>query len=345
MKIFSYIINFVRFRESQTSIIDEHFNKAETTKSRIETLYLENQDMNVRLDELKRQRKTNEARVREKSERNEQLKARLIELKNNQVRTSEHIATVNAEKKRLVADLESKVARTLALRQESAKLKPYVLQSPAALQATLADLGDTLARTKTHTDEYEKRTRALHTSLDTFHLAHGDIAACLRLLDEIAAELRKEDDEVAKAVRRREAVAERGANVRDVERSEHVLQRQLKRWLERTDGLGAVARDRARTAQARMEELREVHRTLAEERAEQGRDVERRRVRVEQMEKKVCFVRDFTVVGVFFSPILFSLCLFFPPPRIYKYHNSASHIKTVQRTEGGRKAEANTNTP
>ncbi len=31
VKIFSYIINFVRFRESQTEIIDRHFNKAETT--------------------------------------------------------------------------------------------------------------------------------------------------------------------------------------------------------------------------------------------------------------------------------------------------------------------------
>jgi kinetochore protein Nuf2 len=49
VKIFSYLINFVRFRESQTAVIDEHFNKAEGTKARIETLYAENQEMEQRL--------------------------------------------------------------------------------------------------------------------------------------------------------------------------------------------------------------------------------------------------------------------------------------------------------
>ena len=39
VKIFSYLINFVRFRESQTPMIDEHFNKTEKTKTRIDTLY------------------------------------------------------------------------------------------------------------------------------------------------------------------------------------------------------------------------------------------------------------------------------------------------------------------
>ena len=35
VKIFSYLINFVRFRESQTAVIDQYYNKAESTKTRI----------------------------------------------------------------------------------------------------------------------------------------------------------------------------------------------------------------------------------------------------------------------------------------------------------------------
>src|SRR5271156_705377 len=82
VKIFSYIINFVRFRESQTPTIDEHFNKSETTKARIETLYLENQDMEQRLEEMKMNRKAMEIQVKEKVKRNDDLKARLLEIRN-----------------------------------------------------------------------------------------------------------------------------------------------------------------------------------------------------------------------------------------------------------------------
>ena len=88
VKIFSYLINFVRFRESQTQVIDEHFDKAEKTKARIETLYQDNQDMEARLNEMKHNRKAMEAQVREKNARNEELKKNLLELRRNQERVA-----------------------------------------------------------------------------------------------------------------------------------------------------------------------------------------------------------------------------------------------------------------
>ncbi|KAL9115562.1 MAG: hypothetical protein Q9187_007283 [Circinaria calcarea] len=41
-----------------------------------------------------------------------------------------------------------------------------------------------------------------------------------------------------------------------------------------------------------MEELRGVHRILSEERGEKGRDMERRRVRIEQTEKKMADLKE-----------------------------------------------------
>lgn len=80
VKIFSYIINFVRFRETQTATMDEHFNKVEVTKTRIDTLYLENQDMEARLEEMRHERRLVESSAKEKQKRNEELKAKLLEL-------------------------------------------------------------------------------------------------------------------------------------------------------------------------------------------------------------------------------------------------------------------------
>jgi kinetochore protein Nuf2 len=119
VKIFSYTINFVRFRESQTPTIDENFNKSEATKRRIEDLYMENQDMEARLEEMKRNRKAMESAVKEKVKRNDELKARLLELRREQERLAEQLERSKTEKSRSQNMLEEKMERLVRSRQES----------------------------------------------------------------------------------------------------------------------------------------------------------------------------------------------------------------------------------
>lgn len=287
VKIFSYTINFVRFRESQTSTIDDNFNKAESTKARIETLYLENQDMEQRLEDMKRNRKAMEAAVKEKVRRNDELKTRLLELRKGQERVAEQLERAKAEKTRAQATLEEKTEKLVRIRQESEKLRPYVLQSPAALQNALTDLSENLVRDKGQIDMLERRNRALQTSSESFTVVHHDVQACVKVLEEISVELQKEEEEDSRAAKNREALAERGNNVREVEQNEKLLQRQLKKWEERTEELRRKHKDRDEANKAKMDALRNIQKQLREERADKGREMERRRVRIEQTEKKV----------------------------------------------------------
>lgn len=286
-KILSYAINFIRFRETHTNVIDENFNKAETTKARIETLYTENQDMEQRLEEMKRNRKAMEVAVKEKMRRNDELKARLLELRKGQERVAEQLERAKAEKSRSQATLEEKTERLVRARQESEKLRPYVLQSPAALQGALTELSDNLVREKAQIDSWERRYRALQTSGDSFTVVQNDVQSCVKVLEEIAVELQKEEEEDARAAKNRDALAERGNNVREVEQNEKLLQRQLKKWEERTEELRRKHKDRDEANKAKMDELREVQKQLREERGDKGREMERRKVRIEQTEKKV----------------------------------------------------------
>ena len=287
VKIFSYVINFVRFRESQTSVIDENFNKSESTKERIEAMYTENQDMEQRLEDLKRNRQTMEIQVKEKMKRNEEVKAKLLELNQSQKGTAEQYERLRAERTKKQKLRDERNERLTRSRQESEKLKPYVLQSPAALQSALAELSDNLARDKGKIDMLERRTRALNTSSDSFGIVTNDVQGCVKVLEDISAEIQKEEDEDSKASKNREALTERGNSVREVEQQEKLLQRQLARWVERTEDLRKKSKEKARTAQERMDELRAIQKQLREERAEKGREMERRRVRIEQTEKKV----------------------------------------------------------
>jgi kinetochore protein Nuf2 len=287
VKIFSYLINFVRFRESQTAVIDEHFNKAEQTKARIETLYADNQDVGDRVDELRRNQKALESQVKEKVQRNNSLKARLLGLSQSQAKITEELERAKAEKAKRQAALEEKTEKAIRARQEIDKLKPYVQQSYASLQTSLTELSENLVREKGQVDTMERRLRALQTSIDTFNIVANEVQACVKVLEDISVELQKEEEEDARAARNKDAISERGNNVREVAQTEKLLQRQLARWNERIEALRKNSQEKQELAQARMEELRSTQKQLREERAEKQKAMEIKRIRIEQTEKKV----------------------------------------------------------
>lgn len=244
--------------------------------------------MEARLKEMQQERKVMESQAKEKIRRNDELKARLLELTKGQAKIGERLDMAKREKDRLTGVLEERTEKCIALRQESEKLRPYALQSSSALQANLTELSENLVRDKGLTESLDKRMRALQTSADTFGVVKNDVDSCIKVLDEVSNELQKEDEENLDAAKRRDALSERGNNVREVERTEALLQRQLARWIERSATLERGSNEKAEGAKRRMEELRSVHRRMAEERGDKNKDVERRRVRIEQTEKKVC---------------------------------------------------------
>ncbi|KAG5916248.1 kinetochore-associated Ndc80 complex subunit nuf2 [Claviceps africana] len=292
VKIFSYLINFVRFRESQTSVIDEHYNRFESTKTRIETLYAENQDKEARLQHMRHDRQAMEAQVRDKTSRNEELKKQLLELRRHQEKVAARLDDAKQRKGDLTSLLEQRTHDRATLRQESHKLRPYVLQSPSALQDSLAELREMLNHDKAHIDGLDRRARALQTSADSFGVVCADVAACIKVLDEVGLELAKEEEELVRNARQRDALSERGNSARDVERAEAMLRRQLAKWTERTEKLREQSQAKAREAKEKMQALRAVHRRLTEEHTEKGKEMEIKRVRIEQAEKKMLDLKE-----------------------------------------------------
>ena len=107
------------------------------------------------------------------------------------------------------------------------------------------------------------------------------------MLTDLATDLQKEDEEASKAARHRDALSERVTSVEDVERQERMMQKQLEGIMARTEKMRRNADVRSEECRARMEELRGVMAGLLKEKGETQREVERRKVRIEQLEKKV----------------------------------------------------------
>jgi kinetochore protein Nuf2 len=287
VRIFSYIINFIRFRESQTSVIDEHYNSSENIKNRIEQLYLGNQEKEDHLREMEQNRKNVEVAIKEKERRNTELKTRLLELKRSQERVTEKLERVKGEQARMKTMLEGKTAAVMTTRAEAAKLRPYTEQSPAALEQSLRDLSSSLNTDRADIERLDKRSRALQTSCDAFTLLQTDITSLTRLLSDLQNELGKEEEESRAAARNREDLTEKSNSVREVERQEMLLRGKLQQWQDRTEKIRKDAESRQVEAMRKTEALRATHKELSADRKERNEEVEKRRVRIEQTEKKV----------------------------------------------------------
>ncbi|KAK5695064.1 kinetochore-associated Ndc80 complex subunit nuf2 [Elasticomyces elasticus] len=292
VKIFSYIINFIRFRESQTSVIDEHYNSSERAKNMIEQLYHSNQEKEEQLEEMQQNRKNVEQAIVDKERRNEELRTRLLELSKAQARVTEKSERLKDEQKRLKTMLEDKSTAVINARQEASKLRPYTEQSPAVLEQSLRDLNTNLNADRNEIDRLDKRARALQTSCDTFTLLTNDIGSLIRILTDLQNELQKEEEEAQTAQRNRDALGEVSNNVRDVERQEKMLRNKLDSWQSRTEKLRQDAETKAGRAKEKMEALRVVHEELVAERKERGGEVEKRRIRIEKTEKKMADLKE-----------------------------------------------------
>ncbi|KIW01854.1 uncharacterized protein PV09_06703 [Verruconis gallopava] len=291
-KILSYIINFVRWRESQTSIIDKHFDEAERTKLRVQQLYAEKENLEARLAQLQRERAGVEKANREKEQQFAELKPNLKNLIEKKDRLQDEWNRCQQDLDRLKQAYEEKATALDGLREEANRLKPYTLQKLETLEANLRELNATLAAERSQIDFLDRRTRALQTSSDSFATVASDVQSLHRLLSDLASDLQKEEEEASKAARHRDALSERANSVEDVERQERMMQKQLESITARTEKMRRNADQKSEEAKARMEELRGVIAELLKEKQETSRQVERRKVRIEQLEKKMADLKE-----------------------------------------------------
>jgi kinetochore protein Nuf2 len=287
-KILSYVINFLRFRESQTRVMDAHFAESERSKLRVQELYAEKEKLEIRLAHLVKQNANvvvaNERKDREMAE----LKPKLLELDRKKLSLIADGKRNEEMKQHLIAILTERATTLDTVSEEAAKLRPYTLQKPDALETNLRDIAAPLASDRGTLEDLERRARELTTSAEVFASSKADVESAARAMADLASDVQREEAEMRKASRNRDLVSDRSATVQDVNRQEMILQKQWEAAIQRTEKLRQMHEEKARESATRMAALRETQAALARDRQDKSREMDRRRIRIEQTEKKVC---------------------------------------------------------
>jgi len=311
-RILSYIINFTRFREERANIIDEHFGKVQKAKEKIGQLYLENEDLNNRLQELKMQRLKEEPMIEKETEvrialaadlktlkkRQEVLSIdmdRLQQLKVSHVQTLVRLfsgAPIMGLQLWLIDLQEDRHYLKVKTQQENNKIRPYIVDSPQKLQQVITNMANSLGAEKAVHDGLERKSRFLQTSADSFVIVEQDVAGCIKVMEEVEQELIKEEETSRRASRHAETLTGKQTEVHEVERSEKRLSCQLDNATEKLRRAREKGEGKAEAAQKRMLELKEEYGVLSRERNERDKEMERKKIRIERIEKEMADMKE-----------------------------------------------------
>ncbi|RPA90244.1 hypothetical protein L873DRAFT_1718684 [Choiromyces venosus 120613-1] len=291
-RILSYVINFTRFREERANIIDEHFGKAQKAKEKIEQLYFENEDLNNRLQELKMQRLKEEPMIKKAKEVRSALVADLETLRKRQEALSNDLDRLKQLKVSHAQTLEDRQYLKVKTQQENNKIRPYIVDSPQKLQQIITDMANSLSAEKAAHDSLERKSRSLQTSADSFVIVEQDVSGCIKVMEEVEQELIKEEETTRRASRHTEILTVKQTEVHEVERSEKRLSRQLDNATEKLRRARETGEGKADAAQKRMLELKEAYGVLSRERSERDKEMERKKIRIERIEKEMADMKE-----------------------------------------------------
>ncbi|CAZ86109.1 unnamed protein product [Tuber melanosporum] len=291
-RILSYVINFTRFREERAGVIDEHFGKAQKAKEKIEQLYFENEDLNNRLQELKMQRLKEEPMINKAKKVLSALVADLETVRKRQGALTNDLDRLKQLKVSHVQTLEDRQYLKVKTQQENNKIRPYIVDSPQKLQQVITDMANSLGAEKAAHDSLERKSRSLQTSADSFVIVEQDVAGCVKVMEEVEQELVKEEETSRRASRHTEILTVKQTEVHEVERSEKRLSRQLENATEKLRRARETGEGKAEAAQKRMLELKEAYGVLSRERSERDKEMERKKIRIERIEKEMADMKE-----------------------------------------------------
>ena len=288
--ILSNVINFMRFRTDgeREPLIRFQESRPDAEKQRVEALIDRQESLVARIEEMQERERREAPLIGKAREINEELTADLRGLKKTQTVLMERFDKERSERKALAASLKDRTYLTSIMKQECERIRPYIVDSPEKLQQVIADMTTRLGFEKAQCEAMDRRTRALQTSSDAFTVIHSDVASCIAVMEECESELVREEEAQRKASRNDEILKNRENEVRDAERSESLLQRQLEHLRERIERSRAQAEQKREAAKLKMEELTGVYEELRRERDEKSREMDRKKMKVEQIERKVC---------------------------------------------------------
>eukprot|EP00897_Mesotaenium_endlicherianum_P004693 jgi/Mesen1/4251/ME000022S03536 len=230
----SAIINFAKFREEQIALTSE-------------------------IQRIEMERVEQEPAVQGLETETDDLASQIAALNKEQA----ILQGENHKLKQVVTDITEKVQSDKqalhASKEEGARLRGEIVESPEKLQRTLEELNGAVERERCSVSETERRSRDLQSKLDCTAKAYREVQKCLDLMEEAETELKKQKG-ISKAVKTTKGkISASEEELILLESAEQHLSRQAHHATEKLQKLEQLRETKKREIMAALQEAKAQH--------------------------------------------------------------------------------------
>ncbi|KZO95238.1 hypothetical protein CALVIDRAFT_555915 [Calocera viscosa TUFC12733] len=286
-EILSALINFIKFKQERNPIFEEIQHDVEEVLNRRVMVDTDLAREQARLDDLRRQREENIPRIQAMKERNDGHRRQLRQLHKTQTNTTNEIASLKEEKKKLSERLSNVQyeSHTASLANDTQKSR--IVQSPERLKRTIVDMGNHAAQERQQLAQLEAKARELQVRLEHLVMLEQDVRGCNEVLQQVEQELVRLDEADRRLDQVRAEMEKKSTESRELETNNEQLNRQLMNAQEKLTRAINTAQEKRRGAQAKMDMLREEYEEIAHEREEKEKLMVGKRREVEVLEGRI----------------------------------------------------------
>ncbi|EJU05702.1 hypothetical protein DACRYDRAFT_113758 [Dacryopinax primogenitus] len=283
-EILSALINFIKFKQERHPIFDEIQHDVEEVLQRRDMVEFELAREDARLQDAKKQREENIPKIQAMKERNDAHRRQLRQLHKTQTNTTNEIAILKEEKKKLTERLSNVQyeMQTAILANETQKSR--IVQSPDRLKRTISEMSSHASQERQQLSQIEATARDLQVRLEHIVMLEQDVRHCNGILKQVEQELTKLDEADRKLDHARAALDKKNTESRELETHIEQLDRQLANAQDKLTRAVNAAQEKRRAAQTKMDRLREEYEEIAQERDQKEKLMVGKRKDIENLE-------------------------------------------------------------
>jgi kinetochore protein Nuf2 len=220
--VLSSVINFLRFRVGKMDFPDQVNLKSELVRESGDRLYMENQDLKMRIQNLQTQRRRDESAIEEARETNLKLAEELRAFDARQHGATEELNNIKLEKQKIISKMKEVQTHLECTQRECTRIQSYIVDSPEKLQQVIDDLGETLSKERDAVEAAVRQGRALMISADSFGVVEADVTVCIKSMEECDNVLMKLEECARKVQRQEEFLHAKEMEVKEANRTDNV---------------------------------------------------------------------------------------------------------------------------
>lgn len=290
-RIFSALINFIRFRASPTKQWNNMMNSQDTKSQELDQILMRRDELQAKVEQMESEQARYLEHKADLETRKTHSENKLRQLMREADIVGQKRIEYKEEKANLITQLQEGAKLLEEKRKQTENLKKYVFDPENPPSEINKRLNNQLTANREKLVTLERRIRGLEVSTEAFKTTKAEIDKCIKIVNECQNEEQREDEARRKWASSQEVYERSKLRASELDRTIAQLERRMKTNTDKVERVRQQTDRKKEAARERMAELQDQYSTLIAERAVADQDIERIKKEIISTEENMYLLR------------------------------------------------------